>query len=80
MIHSIKMDMHLPGNPEQWLTKWSKDTPAQFTFVLDGADDVLESNDKNTFLTILRATREIRGPKERFASHQEGNSAVQICL
>lgn len=75
MIHSIKTDMHLPENPEQWLTKWSMDTPTQFTFVLDNADDVLESDDRDKFLSTLSAMREFSETKGAFLI----TSRVEFC-
>ena len=66
MIHSIKTDVHLPENPEQWLTKWSMDTPTQFTFVLDNVDDILAFDNKDKFLSTLSAMREFSRTKGAF--------------
>ena len=60
MIHSCgKIYTQPPENPEQWLKDWSKQVQTQVTFVLDNADGVLESEDRNSFLSTLRAIRKL---------------------
>ena len=54
MIHSCgKSYAQPPEYPDQWLKDWSRQIPVQVTFVLDNADDILESNQKSSFLDIL---------------------------
>ena len=54
MIHSCgKSYAQPPQYPDQWLKDWSRQIPVQVTFVLDNADDILESNQKSSFLDIL---------------------------
>ena len=58
MIHLCdRIHTHVPENPEQWLKDWSKQITTQVTFVLDNADGVLESKDRNSFLNMLSAVR-----------------------
>ena len=58
MIHSCdRIHTHVPENPERWLKDWSKQIKAQVTFVLDNADDVLESEDRSSFLKMLSDVR-----------------------
>ena len=69
MIHSCgKIQTQLPENPDQWLKHWSKKIQTQVTFVLDNADGVLESDheDRNSFLSILRAIRTLSQQKVTF--------------
>ena len=42
-----------PEYPDQWLTDWSRQIQMQVTFVLDNADDILESKQRSSFLDIL---------------------------
>ena len=53
----------MPENPEQWLKDWSKQIQTHVTFVLDNADDVLESYDRISFLKVLRDLRMLSKPK-----------------
>ena len=46
-------------NPGQWLKDWSKQIHDQVTFVLDNADGVLESDDREPFLETLRDVRKL---------------------
>ncbi|XP_068679259.1 nephrocystin-3-like [Montipora capricornis] len=46
-----------PENPEHWLKNWSRQQKQIVTFVLDNADDVLDSNDRGKFISILRDMR-----------------------
>ena len=60
MINSCgAANTQLPENPEQWLKDWSKQIETQVTFVLDNADGVLEFNDRESFLSILRDVRRL---------------------
>ncbi len=47
----------LPENPQHWLLNWSKQQSKKVTFVLDNADDVLESGSRNQFVKMLRDMR-----------------------
>ena len=54
MIHSCgKSYAQPPEYPDQWLKDWSRQIPVQVTFVLDNADDILESKQRSSFLEIL---------------------------
>ena len=46
-----------PDNPQHWLLNWSKQQTENVTFVLDNADDVLESSERPKFISILREMR-----------------------
>jgi len=50
-----------PENPQQWLLNWSKQQQQRITFVLDNADDVLESGDRVHFIRILYNMRNLSG-------------------
>ena len=54
-----KIYTQVPENPDQWLKDWSKQVQAQVTLVLDNADGVLESEDRNSFLSTLGAIRKL---------------------
>ena len=43
-----------PENPQHWLRNWSKQQQQRITFILDNADDVLESGDQAEFVTLLK--------------------------
>ncbi|KAK2563804.1 Regulatory protein AfsR, partial [Acropora cervicornis] len=43
-----------PENPQHWLRNWSKQQQQRIAFILDNADDVLESGDQAEFVTLLR--------------------------
>ena len=67
MIHSCgKIYTQLPENAEQWLKDWSKQVQTEVTFVLDNADGVLESEDRNSFLSTLSAIRKLSKQKVTF--------------
>ena len=67
MIHSCgKMPTKLPENPQQWFKEWSKQIQTEVTFVLDNADDVLESKDRKSFLNTLSAIRKLSTQKVTF--------------
>jgi len=48
-----------PENPQHWLLNWSKQQQQRVTFILDNADDVLESGDRAHFTGILRDMRNL---------------------
>ena len=50
-----------PENPEHWLLNWSKQQKQRVTFVLDNADDVLETQDRAYFLRLLSDMRTLSG-------------------
>ena len=67
MIHSCgKRLTQLPENPEQWLKEWSKQIQYDVTFILDNADGILESEDRESFLNILCAIRKLSTQKVTF--------------
>ena len=71
MIHSCgncKSVTQLPEKPDQWLKDWSRQTQKPVTFVLDNADDVLESDQRQRFLflSILREMRWLSQKKVTF--------------
>ena len=55
-----------PEYPDQWLTDWSRQIQMQVTFVLDNADDILESEQRSPFLDILRKMTESSEKKLTF--------------
>ena len=55
-----------PDNPLHWLLNWSKQQTENVTFVLDNADDVLESADRSQFISILRDMRILSGQNVSF--------------
>ena len=55
-----------PENPQQWLLNWSKQQQQRVTFVLDNADDVLESGDRAHFISILCDMRNLSGRQVNF--------------
>ena len=59
MINSCRkvVNTQVPENPGQWLKDWSKQIQEQVTFVLDNADGVIESEDRELFLNFLRDVR-----------------------
>lgn len=46
-----------PENPQHWLRNWSKQQQQRVTFILDSADDVLESGDRAGFASLLQDMR-----------------------
>ena len=46
-----------PENPQHWLRNWSKQQQQRVTFILDNADDVLESGDRAEFARLLQDMR-----------------------
>ena len=60
MINSCgTISTQVPENPGQWLRDWSKRVQNQVTFVLDNADSVLESSDRESFISILSDVRRL---------------------
>lgn len=55
-----------PENPQHGLLNWSKEQKEDVTFVLDNADDVLESDERTQFISILSNMRLLSGQKVTF--------------
>ncbi|PFX29379.1 E3 ubiquitin-protein ligase DZIP3 [Stylophora pistillata] len=55
-----------PEHPQHWLRNWSKQQQKKVSFILDNADDVLESDDRTAFVTILRDMRTLSNCKITF--------------
>ena len=56
-----------PENPQHWLLNWSKQQQVNITFVLDYADDALESQDsRNQFVDMMRNMRTLSNQKINF--------------
>ena len=55
-----------PENPQHWLLNWSKQQLENVTFVLDNADDVLQSDERPQFTSILRDLRILSRQKVTF--------------
>ena len=55
-----------PENPQHWLLNWSKQQTENVTFVLDNADDVLGSDGRTQFTSILRDLRILSGQRVTF--------------
>ena len=67
MIHSCgKSYAQSPKDPEQWLKDWSRQIPVQVTFVLDNADDILETEQRSSFLDILQEMTQLSEKKLTF--------------
>ena len=67
MINSCgTISTQVPENPGQWLRDWSKRVQNQVTFVLDNADSVLESSDRESFISILSDVRKLSRQKVAF--------------
>ena len=67
MIHSCgKSYAQPPEHPDQWLKDWSRQIQMQVTFVLDNADDILESKQRSSFLDILREMTQLSEKKLTF--------------
>ena len=68
MIHSCgELQTKLPENPEQWLKNWSKQIHTCVTFVLDHADDILDSKQ---FLSLYRKNA-VRAKSDLCYYHKE---------
>ena len=48
-----------PENPQHWLLNWSKQLMQKVTFVLDNADDIVESGSRAQFVNLLREMRSL---------------------
>ena len=67
MINSCSTNStQVPENPGHWLRDWSKRVQNQVTFVLDNADSVLESSDRESFISILSDVRKLSRQKVAF--------------
>ena len=67
MIHLCgKSYAQPPEYPDQWLKDWSRQIQMQVTFVLDNADDILESKQRSSFLDILREMTQLSEKKLTF--------------
>ena len=67
MIHSCgKSYAQSPKDPERWLKDWSRQIPVQVTFVLDNADDILETEQRSSFLDILPEMTQLSEKKLTF--------------
>ena len=55
-----------PENPQHWLLNWGKQQMENVTFVLDNADDVLQSDERTQFTSILRDMRILSRQKVTF--------------
>ncbi|XP_068722654.1 uncharacterized protein [Montipora capricornis] len=53
-------------NPQHWLLNWGKQQMENVTFVLDNADDVLQSDERTQFTSILRDMRILSRQKVTF--------------
>ena len=61
-----KNHSHPPRNPHHWLLNWSKQQTNNVTFILDNADDVLNSDDRSHFISLLRDMRILSGQNINF--------------
>ena len=67
MIHVCgKSYAQPPEYPDQWLKDWSRQIPVQVTFVLDNADDILETEQRSSFLDILQEMTQLSEKKLTF--------------
>ena len=67
MIHLCgKSYAQPPEYPDQWLKDWSRQIQMQVTFVLDNADDILESEQRSSFLDILQEMTQLSEKKLTF--------------
>ena len=48
-----------PENPQHWLLNWSKQLMEKVAFVLDNADDIVESGSRAQFVNMLREMRSL---------------------
>ena len=74
-----------PENPQHWLLNWSKQQLKKVTFVLDNADDALESQDsRNHFVNLMCEMRTLSKQNITFAITSRktistaANSHIQI--
>ena len=61
-----KNHSHPPRNPHHWLLNWSKQQMNNVTFILDNADDVLNSDDRLHFISLLCDMRILSGQNINF--------------
>ena len=61
-----KNHSHPPQNPHHWFLNWSKQQMNNVTFILDNADDVLNSDDRLHFISLLRDMRILSGQNINF--------------
>ena len=61
-----KNHSHPPRNPHHWLLNWSKQQMNNITFILDNADDVLNSDDRSHFISLLCDMRILSGQNINF--------------
>ena len=67
MILSCRANLSQPPeDPQYWLRNWSSRQEKKVCFILDNADDVLESGDRTAFVTILKDMRTLSNPKITF--------------
>ena len=73
MIHVCgKSYAQPPAYPDQWLKDWSRQIQMQVTFVLDNADDILKSEQRSSFLDILRKMTQLSQKKLTFVITSRG--------
>ena len=66
ILTCTKNHSHPPQNPHHWLLNWSKQQMNNVTFILDNADDVLNSDDRLHFINLLRDMRILSGQNINF--------------
>ena len=67
MILSCRANLSQPPeDPQYWLRNWSSRQEKKVCFILDNADDVLESGDQTAFVTILKDMRTLSNSKITF--------------
>ena len=67
MILSCRANLSQPPeDPQYWLRNWSSRQEKKVCFILDNADDVLESGDRTAFVTILKDMRTLSNSKITF--------------
>ena len=67
MILSCRANLSQPPeDPQYWLRNWSSRQEKKVCFILDNADDVLESGDRTAFVTILKDMRTLSNGKISF--------------
>ena len=67
MILSCRANLSQPPeDPQYWLRNWSSRQEKKVCFILDNADDVLESGYRTAFVTILKDMRTLSNSKITF--------------
>ena len=67
MILPCSANLSQPSeHPQHWLRNWSKQQQKKVSFILDNADDVLESDDRAAFVSILKDMRTLSNGKISF--------------